>query len=146
MAGQRVDERAALKIVARARGVSKSDAYRVCRPKKTARASFPSEALGAVHGKRGPPEADSHDIESLVIFVTADDGGFGEEIRRALPGPIGPRPGMVTVRVVRRANSFLVRKDRPRRLTSSAVVVSSKGSPNESTPCTRRARAASTRR
>ena len=34
MAGQRVDERAALKIVARARGVSKSDAYRVLQAEK----------------------------------------------------------------------------------------------------------------
>ena len=60
MAGQRVDERAALKIVARARGVSKSDAYRrLASGKKPQELVSPSEARGAVHGKRGAQEADS---------------------------------------------------------------------------------------
>jgi hypothetical protein len=34
MAGQKVDERAALKIVARTRGVSKSEAYRLLQAEK----------------------------------------------------------------------------------------------------------------
>jgi hypothetical protein len=35
MAGQRIDERTAWKSVARSRGISKSEAYRLLRPEKS---------------------------------------------------------------------------------------------------------------
>ena len=85
-----------------------------------------SKALGAVHGKGGSHEANSNAVEFVIgILGTSDYDGLAKKSVAPSWERIGPRPGIMMVSAGKRASECLVRKERPRRLTSTVVVASS---------------------